>query len=89
MGLQSLIVGIEKIYQSQDLIKIHKQSKKELVKFYGDIDEKEIDEEIYFVDKEVERLIKELADISSKIKKIEIAEIQTNIIEEFAGKISC
>lgn len=86
LGLQSLIESIEKIYQSQDLIKIHKQSKKELVKFYGDIDEKEIDEEIYFVDKEVERLIKELADISSKIKKIEIAEIQTNIIEEFAGK---
>lgn len=86
LGMENLIESIEKIYESQDLIKIYKQSKEELVKFYGDIDVKEIDEEIYFIDKEVERLTKELGEISDKIKKIEIADIQTNVIEEFAEK---
>ncbi|HOP93655.1 MAG TPA: DUF2326 domain-containing protein [Acetivibrio thermocellus] len=87
LGLENLIESIEKIYESQDSIKVYKQSKQELLKFYdGNIDAKEIDEEIYFIDKEVERLTRELEDISSKIKKIEIADIQMNIVEEFAEK---
>ncbi|AEV67204.1 DUF2326 domain-containing protein [Acetivibrio clariflavus] len=87
LGLENLVESIEKIYEFQDSIKVHKQSKQELLKFYDDnIDVKEIDEEIYFIDKEVERLTGELEDISAKIKKIEIADIQTNIVEEFAEK---
>lgn len=86
LGLTDILESIEKIYFAQDDIKIYKQNKNELVKFYGDFNIKEIDEEIYFIDKEVERLTKEVDKIATKIKNIEISNIQINVVEEFAVK---
>jgi uncharacterized protein YydD (DUF2326 family) len=86
IGLINVIESLEKIYAAQDAMKVYKQNKKELVKFYGDFDIKEIDEEIYFIDKEVERLTNEVDEISTKIKNIEISNIQINVVEEFALK---
>lgn len=86
LGLTNILESIEKIYSAQDAIKIYKQNKEELVKFYGDFNVKEIDEEIYFIDKEVKRVTKEVDEIATKIKNIEISNIQINIVEEFASK---
>lgn len=86
LNLNKLFPSIQKIYESQDKIKDYKNNKKELVQFYGEIDIKQIDEEIYFVDKEVTRLTEKLDIISDKIKKIEVSDMQQNIIEEYASK---
>lgn len=86
LHLDNILDSIDEIYMSQDKIKEYKKSKNELIAFYGDFDAKQIDEEIYFVDKEVKRLTKELELISDKIKKIEVSELQHNIVEEYANK---
>lgn len=86
LHLDDILDSIDGIYMSQDKIKEHKKSKSELVAFYGNFEVKQIDEEIYFVDKEVKRLTKELERISDKIKKIEISNLQHNIVEEYANK---
>ncbi|MPQ31264.1 DUF2326 domain-containing protein [Clostridium estertheticum] len=88
LGLNNLLETIESIYSSQDAVKKYKNNKVDLVKFYGDFDLKQIDEEIYFVDKEVDRLNSQMGKISSKIKSIEISDIQMNIVEEYASKSS-
>lgn len=86
LHLNELLPHIESIYKSQDKIKEYKTNKKELVSLYGEVDLKQIDEEIYFVDKEVNRLTIELNRITEKIKGIEISELQQNIVEEYAEK---
>lgn len=86
LNLKDILEEIGNIYDSQDRIKELKTNKKELVSFYGDFDVKQIDEEIYFIDKEVERLTTELEKISNKIKSIEIADIQKDVVEEYSEK---
>lgn len=86
LNLTRLSEDITKIYHSQDKMKTLKQNKKDLVSFYGNFDIKQIDEEIYFIDKEVEKLTASLMNISQKIKSIEVSGIQKNIIEEYASK---
>jgi uncharacterized protein YydD (DUF2326 family) len=88
LGLNRILDDVSKIYESQDKIKEYKKYKNELISFYGNLDTKQIDEEIYFVDKEVERLTIKLKDISEKIKQIEISGLQTSIVEEYANKSS-
>jgi uncharacterized protein YydD (DUF2326 family) len=86
LGLNDLLENVETIYCSQDAISKYKESKVALISFYGEFNLKQIDEEIYFVDKEVERLNSELDKISIKIKSIEIADTQMNMVEEYASK---
>lgn len=86
LSLSDILDEVNNIYVSQDKIKNFKKNKKDLVSFYGNFDIKQIDEEIYFIDKEVEKLTAELENISKKIKTIEISEIQQNIVEEYANK---
>ncbi len=86
LGLIKMIGDVEKIYSSQDRIAELKKQKKELVSFYGGWDIEQIDEEIYYVDKEVSRLQRELVGISDKIRDIEVSEIQQNVVEEYAEK---
>lgn len=86
LKLDKLLESVKAIYSSQDVIKKYKQNKKDLIAFYGDFNLKQIDEEIYFVDKEVTRLTQEVDVISNKIKKIEIADLQTNVVEDYARK---
>ncbi|MCY8024724.1 DUF2326 domain-containing protein [Bacillus sonorensis] len=86
LNLSDILDEVNNIYESQDKIKNFKKNKKELVSFYGNFDIEQIDEEIYFIDKEVEKLTAELENISRKIKTIEISEIQKNIVEEYANK---
>lgn len=86
LGLVNMIDDVEDIYASQDKIGALKNQKKEVVSFYGNWDIARIDEEIYYVNKEVDRLNKELRVISDKIKDIEISEIQQNVVEEYAEK---
>lgn len=86
LGLLDMIDDVEKIYASQDRIKDLKTQKKELISFYGNWDETEIVKEIYYIDKEVSRLQDEIQRISEKIKDIEVADIQQNVVEEYAEK---
>lgn len=86
LQLNDILDSIDKIYKSQDKIKELKTSKKELISFYGNFDVKQINEEIYFIDKEVDRLTLNLLEISKKIKSIQISEIQKDIVSEYANK---
>lgn len=88
LGLNDIIKSVNNIYCTQDKIKAYKKNKEDLVAFYGDFDLKEIDEEIYFIDKEVKRLTHELDIISQKIKSIEVSGMQINVVEEYAMKSS-
>lgn len=86
LQLTNILDDVKNIYDSQDKIKSLKASKKELVSFYGNVNIKQIDVEIYFIDKEVDRVSKQLIDISDKIKTIQVADIQKNIVKEYADK---
>jgi len=86
LNLNDILKNVDAIYFAQDAIKAYKKNKQDLVAFYGNFDLKQIDEEIYFVDKEVKRLTHELDIISQKIKCIEVSEMQINIVEEYASK---
>ena len=86
LGLLDMIDDVEKIYASQDRIKDLKTQRKELISFYGNWDETEIVKEIYYIDKEVSRLQNEIQRVSEKIKDIEVAEIQQDVVEEYAEK---
>lgn len=86
LGLKNMIENVNGIYESQDHISELKKQKKEMVSFYGGWDVEQIDEEIYYVDKEVARLQNELTKISDKIKDIEVSEIQQSVVEEYAEK---
>ncbi|MBU5308765.1 DUF2326 domain-containing protein [Clostridioides mangenotii] len=86
LSLYNLIKDIDDIYNLQDSIKRGKASKKDLATFYEGIDEDQIDEEIYFVDKGVEELTNKVNSISEKIKNIEISENQKDILEEYSEK---
>ena len=86
LGLIDILKEINNIYNAQDRIKELKKNKSELVSFYGNFDIKQIDEEIYFIDKEVERLSIELEKVGNKIKTIEISEVQKDIVKEYSEK---
>lgn len=86
LGLKNMIGDVNGIYEAQDHISELKKQKREMVSFYGGWDVEQIDEEIYYVDKEVARLQNELIRISDKIKDIEVSEIQQSVVEEYAEK---
>ena len=86
LGLINMINDVDGIYTSQDRISNLKKQKKEIVSFYGGWNIEQIDEEIYYVDKEVSRLQDELVQISNKIKDIEVSTIQQNVVEEYSEK---
>lgn len=86
LNLKEILDEIGNIYAAQDRIKDLKKNKKELVSYYGDFDIKQIDEEIYFIDKEVERLNAELVKVSNKVKSIEISDIKKDVVEEYSKK---
>ncbi len=86
LGLIDILKEINNIYNAQDRINELKKNKAELVSFYGNFDIKQIDEEIYFIDKEVERLSTELEKVGNKIKTIEISEVQKDIVKEYSEK---
>lgn len=86
LGLIDILKEINNIYNAQDRTKELKKNKSELVSFYGNFDIKQIDEEIYFIDKEVERLSTELEKVGNKIKTIEISEVQKDIVKEYSEK---
>ncbi|MDR1689487.1 MAG: DUF2326 domain-containing protein [Clostridiales bacterium] len=85
LEINNLVEPVSDIYDSQDSIDDLKKSKKQIISFYGGITPKQLDEEIYFVDKEIKKLAKELEILSEKIKSIEISDVQQNIIEEYSN----
>lgn len=86
LGLYDIINKVDFIYKSQDKIKSLKKSKQELVSYYDGIEIEQIDEEIFFIDKEVKKLTSDISEIVQKIKEIKISQIQKNIVEEYANK---
>lgn len=86
LNIDSVINNIEKIYKAQEKLKTLKQNKTELISFYDGVDANKIDEEIYFVDKEVKNLESQIEEISNRIKNIEISGLQKNVVEEYSIK---
>lgn len=86
LGLREIVSTIEGIYTAQDKINDLKKQKKQMIELYGNWNEGQIDEEIYYVDKEVSRLQNELQSVSDKIKDMAISEIQQDVVEEYAEK---
>lgn len=86
LKINKVIESIEKIYESQEEIKSLKKNKDELIGLYEGVDTDKIDEEIYFVDKEVERLESQIEEVSNRIKNIEISSLQKNVLDEYSIK---
>lgn len=86
LNIDEVIENIEKIYKSQENIKRLKQNKSELISLYENVDADKIDEEIYFVDKEVKKLEGQIEVVSNRIKSIEISGLQKNVVEEYSIK---
>lgn len=83
LNLINMIDDVKEIYTVQDRIADLKKQKNEIISYYGNWN---VDEEIYFVDKEVSRLKGEIKNVSERIKSIEVSEIQQNVVEEYAEK---
>lgn len=88
LNLSEIIDSIEKIYKSQEKIKRLKNNKSELIDIYDKVNSNKIDEEIYFIEKEVKELEGKIGNITKKIKRIEISDLQNNVVEEYSIKSS-
>lgn len=86
LNLEKIVDNVKNIYTLQNNIKDLKKSKQNLLSLYSKSDIKEINKEIYFIDKEVEKKEIELEKISDKIQKLEISNIQKDTIKDYENK---
>ena len=86
LNLKDIVNNIKNIYTLQNNIKDLKKSKQNLLSLYSKSNTEEIDKEIFFIDKEVEKKEIELKKISNKIQKLEVSDIQKDTIKEYENK---
>lgn len=86
LNLKDIVDNVKNIYTLQNNIKNLKKSKQNLLSLYSKSDIKEIDKEIYFIDKEVEKKEIELEKITNKIQKLEVSDIQKDMIKDYEDK---
>ena len=86
LNLKDIVNNIKNIYTLQNNIKDLKKSKQNLLSLYSKSNIEEIDKEIFFIDKEVEKKEIELEKISNKIQKLEVSDIQKDTIKEYENK---
>ncbi len=86
LKLNELMTITSTIYDTQDRIKKLKANQRELVNVYGEIKVQQISEEIFFIDKEVNKLSAKLNAISKKIENIEISQLKKEVFEERSRK---
>lgn len=86
LNLKDIVNNIKNIYTLQNNIKDLKKSKQNLLSLYSKSNTEEIDKEIFFIDKEVEKKEIELEKISNKIRKLEVSDIQKDTIKEYENK---
>lgn len=86
LDLNKVITNINKIYKCQDKIKELNRNKNELISYYGNLSDEEIDEKIYFIDQDVEKQEKEILLTKKKIESLEISQIQNNVVYEYNQK---
>lgn len=86
LNLKDIVNNIKNIYTLQNNIKDLKKSKQNLLSLYSKSNTEEIDKEIFFIDKEVEKKEIELEKISNKIQKLEVSDIQKDTIKEYENK---
>ena len=86
LNLKDIVNNIKNIYTLQNNIKDLKKSKQNLLSLYSKSNIEEIDKEIFFIDKEVEKKEIELKKISNKIQKLEVSDIQKDTIKEYENK---
>lgn len=84
INLEELVDMTDKIYSGQDEIKKLKDNKEKLLKFLNQSDK--IDENIFLLKKDIEKLEKDVAEISGKIRTLQTSDIKENIIEEYERK---
>lgn len=82
----NIIQDIKNIYLSQNNIETYKKVKGELLNAYGGLDSDKIEEEIYLMDRSLEKLNIELKNVSEQIKKLELPGIKQDIISEYSDK---
>lgn len=86
LNLKDIVNNIKNIYTLQNNIKDLKKSKQNLLSLYSKSNTEEIDKEIFFIDKEVDKKEIELEKISNKIQKLEVSDIQKDTIKEYENK---
>lgn len=86
LNLKDIVNNIKNIYTLQNNIKDLKKSKQNLLSLYSKSNTEEIDKEIFFIDKEVEKKEIELKKISNKIQKLEVSDIQKDTIKEYENQ---
>ena len=86
LNLKDIVNNVKNIYTLQNNIKDLKKSKQNLLSLYSKSNTEEIDKEIFFIDKEVEKKEIELKKISNKIQKLEVSDIQKDTIKEYENK---
>lgn len=86
LKLNKIIDTINKIYSNQDKYSELQKNKKQLLTYIPDLEKKEIEEDIFIIDKDVQEYEEKLSEISKNIKTLKISNIKNNIIEEYAEK---
>ena len=86
LNLKDIVNNVKNIYTLQNNIKDLKKSKQNLLSLYSKSNTEEIDKEIFFIDKEVEKKEIELKKISNKIQKLEVSDIQKDTIKEYENQ---
>ncbi len=86
LNLKDIVNNVKNIYTLQNNVKDLKKSKQNLLSLYSKSNTEEIDKEIFFIDKEVDKKEIELEKISNKIQKLEVSDIQKDTIKEYENK---
>lgn len=84
LNLEDLLETTEKIYNIQDNIKDLKKTKNQMSVYLNETSA--LDEKIFILNKEIQKLESELSIISEKIKKMETTDIKEDIIEKYQLK---
>lgn len=84
LNLKDLLETTEKIYSTQDKIKDLKKIKNQMSEYLNETSE--LDEKIFILNKEIQKLEGDLSIISEKIKKMETTDIKEDIIEKYQLK---
>ena len=85
LSFDKLKENVEAIYDTQTDLKNLKDRKKYIIKMYSETAH-DIEAEIFFIDKQVEKLTKKMEAITNKINNIDTSKIKTEIVSDYENK---
>ena len=86
LELNDLIEIINTIYLNQIKYNELNTNKNQLLTYIPNLNENEIEEKIFMIDKDVLEYEEKISELSQNIKSLKISNIKNNIIEEYANK---